>query len=78
MEFVYIFGCGTLFGVIVTMIAFKGGAKTYAKAVESITTPPGYTKEDTDVGGTDPESWDWDVYDNYIKGIVEEDPDTPK
>jgi len=71
MEYVYIFGLGTLFGAIVSIVGYKSGAKTYARAISPFILPEEYP-ENTDGEGTDPESWDWDQYDNYIKGNEDE------
>ena len=77
MEFVYVYVFGLFSGIVATIIASRNGASIYSQGITKITEPYIPEPEPEEKEGKkakDPESWDWDVYDDYInRGIDDEE-----
>ena len=72
MEYVYVYAIGILTGVKTTLIATKFGANIYSNGITTITEPVEFIKEEKK-DKTQPDSWDWDQYNDYVNRVEDDE-----
>tara|TARA_R100001594_G_scaffold108382_2_gene143085 strand:+ start:1731 stop:1961 length:231 start_codon:yes stop_codon:yes gene_type:complete len=72
VEYVYTYAFGVLSGSIITLIATRFGANIYSNGITTITEPVEFIQEEKKVE-KQPESWDWDQYNDYVNRVEEDE-----